>query len=143
MFGKAKLGDSIDSLIGHGSCVTGDLAFTGGLRIDGLVIGNVLGLSGKDSTLVVSEKARIQGKVTCARLILNGEIDGPIEIHQYVELQPKARVKGDLTYSMLEMHPGAVIEGRLIHVGDAKREESKRETPKREEVVIPQPAKVD
>lgn len=114
MFKKNKSQNRIDSLIGAGSTVHGDISFAGGLRIDGAIVGNVLGLD--DGTLVVSEKAQIKGRVQCARLILNGEIAGPIEASQYVELQPKARVKGDLAYQTLEMHPGAVVEGRLLHV---------------------------
>lgn len=115
---KGSQNDRIDSLIGHGSTVTGDIRFSGGLRIDGAVIGNVAGVDEKGGTLVVSEKARIEGKVVCTHLILNGEIAGPIEVTQYVELQPKARIKGDLRYRMLEMHPGAIVEGRLVHVSE-------------------------
>ena len=126
MFKKQKhhQNDRIDSLIGHGSSVTGDIRFSGGLRIDGNVTGNVLSVDEKAGTLVVSEKARIEGKVGCTHLILNGEIAGPIEVSQYVELQPKARVRGDLRYKMLEMHPGAIVDGRLIHVADGARAEA-------------------
>lgn len=126
MFKKQKhhQNDRIDSLIGHGSSVTGDIRFSGGLRVDGTVTGNVSSVDEKSGTLVVSEKARIEGKVNCTHLILNGEIAGPIEVSQYVELQPKARVRGDLRYKMLEMHPGAVVEGRLMHVGEAGRVEA-------------------
>lgn len=122
MFKKNKhhQSDRIDSLIGAGSNVTGDLRFAGGLRIDGNVAGNVSSVDDKAATLVVSEKARIEGKVVCTHLILNGEIAGPIEVSQYVELQPKARIKGDLSYKTLEMHPGAIVDGRLIFLGDVK-----------------------
>lgn len=120
MFKKHKhhRSDRIDSLIGQGSTVGGDVRFSGGLRIDGIVVGDVSGLEGKDSTLVVSEKARIEGEVVCTHLILNGEIAGSITVSQYVELQPKARVRGDLSYKMLEVHPGAVVDGRLNHCAD-------------------------
>ncbi|SFN12025.1 protein CcmA, bactofilin family [Formivibrio citricus] len=125
MFKKNKhhQSDRIDSLIGAGSSVSGDLLFAGGLRIDGHVTGNVSSSDEKAGTLVVSEKARIEGKVACTHLILNGEIVGPIEVSQYVELQPKARIKGDLSYKTLEMHPGAIVDGRLIFLGDVKTSE--------------------
>lgn len=120
MFNKHKhhRNDRIDSLIGQGSTVGGDVCFSGGLRIDGVVVGNVSGQGDKGSTLVVSEKARIEGQVICTHLILNGEIAGPITVSQYVELQPKARVRGDLCYKTLEVHPGAVVEGRLMYHAD-------------------------
>ena len=119
MFKNKKGSQRIDSLIGQGTVVTGDLAFAGGLRIDGTVRGGLTSVDDKDSTLVVSEKARIEGGVRCSHLILNGEVVGPIEISQYVELQAKARVMGDLTYKVLEMHPGAVVQGRLIPMAGA------------------------
>ena len=124
MFKKNKnhQNDRIDSLIGQGTVITGDVCFSGGLRVDGSIIGNVSGLDQKGSTLIISEKARIEGKVNCTHLILNGEITGPIEVAQYVELQPKARVKGDLLYQTLEMHPGAIVDGCLRHVSDGEFE---------------------
>ncbi|KAF0812742.1 hypothetical protein IGB42_02582 [Andreprevotia sp. IGB-42] len=120
MFKNKKGSQKIDSLIGQGSVLTGDMSFSGGLRIDGSVIGNVTSADEKNGTLVISEKARIQGSVKASHLILNGEVSGPLEISQYVELQPKARVVGDLTYKVLEMHPGAVIEGRLLPLAGAR-----------------------
>ncbi|WP_432719346.1 polymer-forming cytoskeletal protein [Jeongeupia wiesaeckerbachi] len=120
MFKKKKGSQRIDSLIGHGTQFDGELRFSGGLRVDGIVTGNVVAVDAQHGTLVVSEKARIDGGVRATHLILNGEIAGPIEVSHYVELQPKARVHGDLTYKTLEMHPGAVIEGRLIPLEGAR-----------------------
>ncbi|UXY16875.1 polymer-forming cytoskeletal protein [Chitiniphilus purpureus] len=120
MFKNKKGSQRIDSLIGHGSTVSGDVQFVGGLRIDGAVVGNVVAQDEKNGTLVVSEKAHINGRVNCSHLILNGQITGPIEVSQYVELQPKARVHGDLTYKTLEMHPGAIVEGRLVPLAGAR-----------------------
>ncbi|MBB5191211.1 cytoskeletal protein CcmA (bactofilin family) [Silvimonas terrae] len=119
MFKNKKGNQRIDSLIGQGSTVSGDVVFAGGLRVDGTIRGSVTAADEKNGTLVVSEKARVEGKVRCSHLVLNGEVLGPIEVSQFVELQPKARVKGDLTYKTLEMHPGAVIEGRLIPLAGA------------------------
>lgn len=120
MFKKKKGSQRIDSLIGHGTQFDGELRFAGGLRVDGVVTGSVVAVDAQHGTLVVSEKARIDGGVRATHLILNGEIAGPIEVSHYVELQAKARVHGDLTYKTLEMHPGAVIEGRLIPLEGAR-----------------------
>ena len=123
MFSKKKGSTKIDSLIGQGTTINGSLKFAGGLRVDGIIVGDVSMADDKNGTLIVSEKARIEGRVHCSHLILNGEIRGPIEVSHYVELQGKSRIVGDLTYKTLEMHPGAIIEGHLMHVLNGKREE--------------------
>jgi cytoskeletal protein CcmA (bactofilin family) len=103
----------IDSLIGAGTIVRGDVVFEGGLRVDGHVVGNVTAADGNPATLVVSEQARIEGKVDVSHVVINGQVHGPVRAADYLELQPKARVLGDVAYKTLEMHVGAVIQGRL------------------------------
>jgi cytoskeletal protein CcmA (bactofilin family) len=105
----------IDSLIGAGTVVHGDVTFTGGLRIDGQVQGNVIAAEGEAGTLVVSEQARIDGDIRVSHVVINGTVNGPIAASDHLELQAKARVVGDLTYRTLEMHVGAVVHGRLSH----------------------------
>ncbi|WP_374356285.1 polymer-forming cytoskeletal protein [Chitinimonas sp.] len=117
MFGnsKQKASSRIDSLIGLETKIVGDMIFSGGLRIDGEVVGDVTAEEGKSSTLVISEKARIRGTVRVGHLVLNGTVEGPIHASQYLELQSKCQVHGDVFYSTLEMHPGAVVGGQLVH----------------------------
>ncbi len=118
----------IDSLIGAGTVVDGDVTFAGGLRIDGEVHGNVVSTDGEPSTLVISEHAQIKGEIRVSHVVVNGTVDGPIAADDYLELQPKARVVGDVTYRTLEMHVGAVVQGRLNHAepGTASVVELKR-----------------
>lgn len=103
----------IRSLIGEGMTVNGHVLFSDGLRIDGQVNGDVIAQDGAQSIVVVSEKARVHGKVTAAHVIINGEVRGPVNCIDLLELQPKARVFGDVRYEILEMHPGAQVEGEL------------------------------
>jgi cytoskeletal protein CcmA (bactofilin family) len=122
VFGKSKDHTPmkrIDSLIGTGTTLTGNIVFTGGLRIDGAVIGNVHASNGEASTLVISEHARVAGEIRVSHLVINGEVEGPVHATDYLELQPKARVKGDIHYLRLEMHVGATVEGRLVVEGPA------------------------
>lgn len=118
----------IDSLIGAGTIVNGDISFSGGLRIDGQVRGNVTATNGDPCTLVVSEQARIDGEVRVSHLVVNGAINGPVTADDYLEMQPKARISGDVSYKQLEMHVGAVVQGRLNHAepGGASVVELKR-----------------
>lgn len=112
MFGKKKQ-PPIRSLIGEGTVVRGDLRFVEGLRIDGEVIGEVTAEPGQRSILVISEKGVVTGKVSADHVIISGRVDGPVQCASLLELQPRARVTGNVRYEALEMHPGAVIEGEL------------------------------
>lgn len=121
MFGKrseSKPQGRIDSLIGAGTVVEGNIRFTGGLRIDGEVKGSVAASEGaSSSTLVLSEQARIEGGVDVAHFVINGTVVGPVTVRESLEMQPRARIVGDVEYLVIEMHQGAVIEGRLVHEG--------------------------
>jgi cytoskeletal protein CcmA (bactofilin family) len=106
---------SIDSLIGVGTRIEGQIHFTGGLRIDGEVVGSVLSDPAGTSTLVVSDQACIEGAVSVSHMIINGTVKGPVKVGASIEMHSKARIEGDLEYCLIEMHPGAVVEGRLLH----------------------------
>jgi cytoskeletal protein CcmA (bactofilin family) len=114
MFGR-KTKNTIDSLIGATTTIEGNLTFKGGLRIDGKVKGNVTAESGQESMLVISEQAKVEGEVRVAHLVVNGEIVGPVHSSELLELQPKARITGNVYYKALEMHGGALVSGQLTH----------------------------
>ncbi len=114
MFGH-KTKNTIDSLIGMSTRIEGNLHFKGGLRIDGIVNGNVIADPAEPSMLVISEHARVEGEVRVAHLVVNGEIVGPVYSSELLELQPHARITGDVYYKALEMHGGALVSGRLSH----------------------------
>src|SRR5215468_2356720 len=116
MFEKKKPPQKrIDSLIGAGTTVHGDVTFTGGLRIDGLIHGKVETVDNQPATLVVSEKARVDGEVRVSHVVINGTVCGPVTANDYLELQARARVNGDVAYRTLEMHVGAIVQGKLVH----------------------------
>lgn len=110
---KAK--STIDSLIGTSTRIEGNVYFKGGLRIDGQVKGNVIAETDQSSMLVISEQAKVEGEVRVAQLVVNGEIVGPVYSSELLELQPKARITGDVYYKALEMHGGALVSGKLTH----------------------------
>lgn len=105
----------IDCLIGAGTKVVGDVTFQGGLRVDGEICGNVRCAGDQPSTLVISEHARIEGEIQVSHLVVNGTVVGPVQATELLELQPKAKVTGDVEYGTIEIHLGAVVQGRLIH----------------------------
>ena len=112
MFGKKKQ-PPIRTLIGEGTVITGELRFADGLRIDGEVVGDVVAAGEGYSILVISETARVTGKVNAGHVIVNGTVIGPIHSSDLLELQPKAQITGDVRYEVLEMHQGATIDGEL------------------------------
>jgi cytoskeletal protein CcmA (bactofilin family) len=117
MFGNkhSKPQTQIDTLIGANAVIGGDISFNGGLRVDGKVNGNVIATPGKPSTLVLSEHAQVNGEVRVTHLVTNGTINGPVSASEYLELQGKARVTGNVHYKTLQIQLGAIIEGQLIH----------------------------
>ena len=118
-FKKAnKIDSRIDTLVGVETRIEGDLHFNGGLRVDGAIRGSVSEQNGTPSTLILSEHGKIEGGVTAAKIVINGKVIGPVKSSHFIELQTKARITGDLYYKSLEMHTGAVIEGKLIYLGD-------------------------
>ena len=112
MFGKKKQ-PPIKSLIAQGTCIEGNLKFTDGLRIDGEVIGDIRAIEGSASILVISESACVTGQIYADHVIINGRVMGPVHASELLELQPKAKIAGDVSYKALEMHQGAVISGQL------------------------------
>jgi cytoskeletal protein CcmA (bactofilin family) len=112
MFGKKKQ-PPIRTLVGEGTVINGELRFTEGLRIDGEVFGDVIAVGDGHNILVISEKARVTGKVTGGHVIVNGSVNGPIRSTELLELQPRAVIVGDVRYEVLEMHQGATIDGEL------------------------------
>jgi len=114
MLGRKNKG-TIDSLIGISTSIEGNVRFQGGLRIDGHVKGNVIADGDEPSMLVISEHAKVEGEVRVAHLVVNGEIVGPVYSSELLELQPRARITGDVYYKALEMHGGALVAGKLTH----------------------------
>ncbi len=112
MFSKKKQ-PAIRSLIADGNHIEGNVQFTDGLRIDGSIVGDVRSGEEKNSILVISETASVVGEVHADHVIVNGSVQGPVYARRMLELQPKARIEGDVYYTALEMHQGAIIAGLL------------------------------
>ncbi len=124
MFNKKKQ-PPIKSLVAHGCQVKGDIRFSDGLRLDGELIGNLTGQAERPSILVISETACVTGDIEADHIIVNGQVNGPVHARVMLELQPKAKITGDVTYKLLEMHQGAMVAGRLCPIVASARTEDK------------------
>ena len=112
MFSRKKQ-PPIKSLVAQGTRIQGDVHFGEGMRIDGEVVGDILAGAEQPSILVISETARVEGAVHADHVIVNGQVMGPVHAAELLELQPKAKITGDVHYKALEMHQGAMIAGQM------------------------------
>ncbi len=121
MFAKPKKAPFIDvnklsSLIAEDVEITGDICFTHGIRIDGRIKGKVIGRAGTGparALLVLSDKGRIEGHVSCGDAVINGTIVGELHIEHFLELKSNAQVTGVIHYEHLQMDVGASVRGQL------------------------------
>jgi cytoskeletal protein CcmA (bactofilin family) len=112
---KPKLTAQIDSLIGQNTEIRGDVLFSGGLHVDGIVRGSVIAADGDDSLLTLSDRGTIEGEVKVPNVVVNGTVIGDVHAPGHVELAAQARVHGNVYYSLIEMAMGAEVNGSLVH----------------------------
>ncbi|MBU8977658.1 MULTISPECIES: polymer-forming cytoskeletal protein [unclassified Lysobacter] len=113
----AQIDGQVDTLIGAQVVIHGDLVFSGGLYVEGRIVGKVIAEEGQRATLTLAEQGSIEGEVRAPVVILNGRLDGNVYASERVELAAKARVQGNVHYQVVEMLAGSVLTGRLIHAG--------------------------
>ncbi len=124
MFGSNKKikSSKIDTLIGQGVEVTGDVKFEGGLHLDGKIKGNVTTSdSAEGSVLVISDRGCVEGDVHVAYAVINGEVTGNVFATEKLELSARARISGNVEYNLLEMASGAEINGQMLHNENEKK----------------------
>ena len=116
MFGrKQRTSGVIQTLVGDGTRIKGDVRFDGGCHVDGVIHGNVIADRDPEAFLSVSADGLIDGSVRVPTVILNGKVQGDVYASVRVELGSSAKVFGNLHYELLEMTAGAEINGKLIH----------------------------
>jgi cytoskeletal protein CcmA (bactofilin family) len=124
MFGSPKKQPFIkmaqlSTLVAEGVEITGNVAFTGGMRIDGCIQGDVTGKEADadvPSLLVLSAKGHIEGSIRCGDAVINGTVVGDLDVEHRLELQSEARVTGTIRYRQLQMDVGASVQGHLQRV---------------------------
>ncbi|MCB1911060.1 MAG: polymer-forming cytoskeletal protein [Zoogloeaceae bacterium] len=110
--------NKLSSLVADNVEINGDLAFSAGLRVDGKICGNLSNKEGSKGLLVLSDQGCIEGDVHVYDAVVNGTIIGNLTVDHFVELQPKSRVTGDISYRQLQMDCGAAVDGKLTRIGD-------------------------
>lgn len=105
----------IDTLVGQDIEILGDIKFSGGLHLDGKVVGNVSADESEGSVLVLSDKGRVEGDVSVSYAVINGEVIGNVYASEKLELSGRARITGNVHYNLLEMASGAEVNGKMLH----------------------------
>ena len=115
---KGRPCNTIDTLIGVTADLKGNIVFSGGLRIDGKVKGNITAEDGENSVLILGEHAEIRGNITVPHVVSNGKVRGHVHCSARIELESQAEIQGDVHYKVLSMEYGAAIHGNLVRQPD-------------------------
>ncbi|ANB19315.1 bactofilin family protein [Dokdonella koreensis] len=126
MWGNGKNGNgkpvaAITTLIAEGTMIRGDVKFSGGLHLDGTIEGSITA-EGSEAVLTLSNKGRVQGKVSASNAVINGQVLGDIVAVERLELAGEARVEGNVYYRVLAMAAGAQVNGKMIYQGEPVRQ---------------------
>lgn len=123
MFGSKEKTNNphYDTLISSKTEIIGDVKFTGGLHVDGVIKGNLIAEAGSSAVVRISDKGRVEGQITAPNIIVNGKVIGDVHATEYIELAKKAEVNGDVYYQMMEMVLGAQVNGKLNHQAKGKK----------------------
>ena len=119
----------IDTLIARGCHIEGELTFSGGLRIDGQVSGDIRSDLAGQGYLVLSRTGRICGDISAGHVVIDGQVTGDLHISGRVELLSRARIIGHIHYASLSMQPGATVTGQLCPGGQSDAHPDKLSEP--------------
>lgn len=114
---------SINTLIGNGSFIKGNLRINGFIRIDGDIDGDI----DTDGAVIISERAKIRGNLTAKSAIVGGIILGDISVSEGVKLLSSSAVIGNIIAKKVQMEEDVIFQGHCISIADEERfEESKK-----------------
>ncbi len=115
---KKRANKKIDSLIGRNTKIIGDMDYSGGLLIDGKIIGNITAKEDDNASININENGYVQGEIQIPHIIINGTVEGSVYASEHIELAAKARIHGNVYYRLIKMEMGAEVNGNLVHVTD-------------------------
>lgn len=115
MFGKKH--PRLETIIGPGTTLRGELKSAGTVRVDGALEGNL-----NAEWVIIGEKGSIQGNVKSKGMIIGGKVKGNIRSDDLVEIKPKGEVSGEIYTTNLIIMEGAVFEGRSYMQGSREIE---------------------
>jgi cytoskeletal protein CcmA (bactofilin family) len=112
---SANGSDNVETLIGRHVVIQGDLLFSGGLYIEGKVLGKVVAEDGADSLLTLAQCGVIEGSISAPKAVISGRLTGDLHSRERIELTETAHIQGNIHYRLIEITAGATVSGQLIH----------------------------
>ncbi len=112
---KNKHHGRIDTIIGKGTKIYGNVDFSGGLHVDGHIVGNIASRGDNNACITISEYGLVEGEIHIPNIIVNGKVEGNIYSSSHLDLVNKAHIHGNVYYNIIEMAIGAEINGSLLH----------------------------
>jgi len=126
MIKKKRKFVAITTLIDKDIVISGDTTYTGGIRVDGKIKGNLKVHGEEGSLLIMGHGSKITGDVEVEKAIINGEINGNVKCRDYLELNTNAIVNGSIEYDIIEVHEGSKINGILKYIKNKKKIKTKK-----------------
>ena len=108
---------SINTLVGSGTTIRGELSVAGFVRVDGDIDGD-LETTGR---IIVGERARIRGTVRCRIITVGGVIQGDVVAPDGVTILSSGTVLGSVITRKLQVEPDVILHGSCFAVDDEKR----------------------
>jgi cytoskeletal protein CcmA (bactofilin family) len=107
--------NTVETLIGPRVVIKGDIEFSGGLYVEGRIVGKIIAVEANTAVITVAEQGHVEGEVHSPIVIIAGALTGDVHASERIELAPTAKVQGNIYYKVVEMAAGATLTGRLIH----------------------------
>lgn len=104
MLGKKSR--ELETIIGNGTHITGEISAKGTIRVDGTVEGNI-----DSDWVIVGESGNIRGNIRTKGVVIGGSIEGNIDAEETVELAGKSSMCGEIITKKLSIAEGAVFDG--------------------------------
>ncbi len=106
---------SINSIIGPGTSVRGDVEAAGFVRVDGALRGDLR----SKGRVVIGEQARIRGDVTGTSVTVGGVVKGNVVAPDRVIVLSGAVLLGDVVTRRIQADEGCLIHGRILACGQS------------------------
>jgi cytoskeletal protein CcmA (bactofilin family) len=120
MFGKEEdtttAQGSLNSILGHGCKVKGDIELQGTIRIDGEFDGSIA----CPDTLIIGKSGILKAEVKVKNAVIGGKLIGNIHASNKIELQSGSHVQGDIETGRLVIDEGVFFEGNCKMGGKAR-----------------------
>ncbi len=108
---------SINTIIGKGSSITGNLRINGFVRLDGDINGNLE----TDGNIIIGDGARIKGDVKAKAVIVGGIVVGNILAQESIKLLSNSAVLGDVISRKVQIEDKATFHGHCISIKDEEQ----------------------